>query len=89
MRKKNRFKPGPFCCRFLDDGLVFIEERFAYAIYHEWLVSGDEFRAFCAKTNSMKYETPMLRLAEPDFYTVEQKMEAEDALRYGFYKRRA
>ena len=88
IEKENRFKPGPFCCRFLDDGLVFVEERFAYTIYHEWLLSGEEFKAFCAKTNSLKYETPMLRLTEPDFYTVEQKMEAREVLENGWYKRK-
>ena len=84
---ESKFKAGPVCCRIYGSELVHVEEAFAYTLYNEWLLNGKEFKDFVSHTDSLKYETPALRLADPDFYTFEQKMEAEDTLRYGYYAR--
>ena len=74
--------------RFLPDGLVFAEQAFARAIYAEWLCSTDEYKAFVIKTDSLKYENPKIILENPDFYSFEQKMKAQDVLSNGYYRRR-
>lgn len=85
---ENKFLPSCYSCRFLPDGLVFAEQAFARAIYGERLCGTAEFKAFVKKTNSLKYETPRIILENPDFYSFEQKMEAQDVLSNGYYKRR-
>lgn len=85
---ESRFLPSCYFCQFLPDGLVFAEQAFARAIYAEWLCSTDEYKAFVTKINSLKYENPKIILENPDFYSFEQKMEAQDVLSNGYYRRR-
>ncbi|MBQ3649538.1 MAG: hypothetical protein II957_04970 [Treponema sp.] len=58
-----------------------------------WLNAAYGFLKKLAKTggtmtNSLKYENPKIILENPDLYSFEQKMEAQDELFNSYYRRR-
>lgn len=67
----------PMCTFWLNAAYVFLKK-----------LAKTEYKAFVIKTDSLKYENPKIILENPDFYSFEQKMEAQDVLSNGYYRRR-